>query len=306
MGWWRTAVAWALVSPFLTWTMMRISGLDAGFRWIQVVSFTPYVAGAALAVPVVALLLRSRGAAAAGLAVAVALGALVAPRLLEEGQPPAKGPVLRVLSANVRFGLTPPDRVLDLVRKMRIDVLSIQELPPGARRALEEKGILDLLPHTANGTHDTTLYSRHPFQAGPAPAGAVRAAMDVPGAARPIEFVAVHTCAPLRPALDRCWRAGQAELPAATPGDTPRILAGDFNATLDHESLRDVLSTGYRDAAEVRGAGLRPTWPAAAWSTPGIVIDHVFADRRISVLDYSVHDLPASDHRAVYAELRLP
>lgn len=306
MGLWRTAVAWALVAPFLMWTVLRLSGIDAGFRWIQLISFTPYAAGAAFAVPVVALLLRRRGAAAAGLAVAVVLGTLVLPRMLGEGQPPAKGPVLRVLSANVRFGLTPPDRVLALVRDLRVDVLSIQELPPESRRVLEEKGLLELLPHTANGTHDTSLYSRHPFQAGPAPAGAVRASMDVPGAAGPIEFVAVHTCAPLRPGLDRCWRAGQAEMPEATPEGTLRILAGDFNATLDHASLRDALSTGYRDAAEVRGDGLRPTWPADGRPTPGIVIDHVFADRRVSVLDYSVHDLPGSDHRAVYAELRLP
>lgn len=306
MGRWRTAVAWALVAPFLTWTLLRLSGIDAGFRWIQLVSFTPYVAGAAFAVPVVALLLRRKDAAAAGLAVAVVLGALVAPRLLEEGQPSAQGPSLRVLSANVRFGFTPPERILGLVRDLRIDVLSIQELPPGTRGELEKKGILELLPHTANGTHDTTLYSRHPFRAVPAPSGAVRAEMDVPGSARPVEFVAVHTCAPLNPGLHRCWRASQAELPAATPEGALRILAGDFNATLDHASMRDVLSTGYRDAAEVRGAGLRPTWPATGWSTPGIVIDHVFADRRIAVLDYAVHDLARSDHRAVYAELRLP
>lgn len=306
MGRWRAVVAWALVAPFLMWMLLRISGIDAGFRWIQMVSFTPYVAGAAFAAPAAALLLRRRDAAAAGLAVALVLGGLVAPRLLGEGQPSARGPVLRVLSANVRFGLTPPEHVLGLVRELRIDVLSIQELPSGARGTLEEKGLRELLPHAAHGTHDTSLYSRHPFRTGPAPSGAVRAELDVPGAPRPVEFVAVHTCAPLYPALHRCWRASQAELPSATPHGALRILAGDFNATLDHASMRRVLSTGYRDAAEVRGAGLSPTWPAEGWSTPGIVIDHVFADRRVAVLDYAVHDLPKSDHRAVYAELRLP
>ena len=306
MGRWRTVLAWALVAPFLMWTVLRLSGLHAGFRWIQLVSFTPYVAGAAFAVPVAALLLRRKAAAVAGLAVALALGGLLVPRVLEEGQPAAEGPVLRVLSANIQFGLTPPDRLLALAREMRADVLSVQELPPGTRQKLEEKGVLELFPHTANGTHDTTLYSRHPFQAGEAPSGAVRAMLDVPGAAQPVEFVAVHTCAPLHPGLGGCWRDSQTELPAATPEGTPRILAGDFNATLDHASLRDVLSTGYRDAAEVRGAGLRATWPASGWSFPGIVIDHVFADRRIAVLDYAVHDLPGSDHRAVSAELRLP
>ena len=41
-----------------------------------------------------------------------------------------------------------------------------------------------------------------------------------------------------------------------------RILAGDFNATLDHPELRAVLDRGYVDAADAASGGLKPTWPA--------------------------------------------
>jgi endonuclease/exonuclease/phosphatase family metal-dependent hydrolase len=37
-----------------------------------------------------------------------------------------------------------------------------------------------------------------------------------------------------------------------------------------------------------------------------LAIDHVLTDRRCAVLSTSAHLLPGSDHRALYAELRLP
>jgi endonuclease/exonuclease/phosphatase family metal-dependent hydrolase len=37
-----------------------------------------------------------------------------------------------------------------------------------------------------------------------------------------------------------------------------------------------------------------------------ITIDHVLVDRRCAVLASSVHAVPGTDHRAVYAVIRLP
>ncbi|MCD0450046.1 endonuclease/exonuclease/phosphatase family protein [Actinocorallia sp. API 0066] len=307
MGRWKTVVAWALVTPFATWTLVRVSGWDAAFRWVQLVSFTPYVAAASAVAPLGALLLRRCSAAAAGLAVVTAFGMLLAPRAIPDGEPAARGPELRVLAANLLFGRTPPADVLRLVQTLHVDVLALSELPRHAKEGLDAAGLREHLPYAEDGTNDTTLYSRYPFTVpGPAPAGAVRAEVRVPGAGGPVEVVAVHTCAPLYPGLDACWRDSQAAIPAATPDGTVRILAGDFNATLDHTTIRRVLATGYRSAAEARGAALKATWPADGRRLPGIAIDHVFADRRVAVLDFAVHPLPESDHRAVFARLRLP
>ena len=63
---------------------------------------------------------------------------------------------------------------------------------------------------------------------------------------------------------------------------------------------------GYRDAADVAGEGLEPTWPQDEYRSPPVTIDHVLADRRIGFADYDVLDLPGSDHRAVFARLVLP
>ncbi|GAB2838059.1 endonuclease/exonuclease/phosphatase family protein [Actinocorallia aurea] len=307
MGRWKTVAAWVLVTPFALWAAVRLSGWEGSFRWVQLVSFTPYVAAAAVAAPVVALVLRRRAPALAGAVSVAVLAALLVPRVLADGEPAARGPELRILAANLLHGRTPASDVLRLVRTLDIDVLALSELPPHAKEALEKAGIREYLPHAQDGTNDTTLYSARPIGVpGPSPAGAVRAEITVPGAAGPVEVVAIHTCAPLYPGLDQCWRDSQAALPAATPEGAVRILAGDFNATLDHASLRAVLATGYRSAAEARGAALHPTWPADGRPVPGIAIDHILADPRVAVLDYAVHALPASDHRAVFARLRLP
>jgi endonuclease/exonuclease/phosphatase (EEP) superfamily protein YafD len=101
------------------------------------------------------------------------------------------------------------------------------------------------------------------------------------------------------------WRRDLRRLPDARPGGIVRVLAGDFNATLDHRELRRVLDRGYRDAADRNGSGLRATWPADGRRVPPVAIDHVLADERAGVQAVRVRDLPRSDHRAVVAVLRI-
>ena len=83
------------------------------------------------------------------------------------------------------------------------------------------------------------------------------------------------------------------------------LLIGDFNATLDHDALRDLLDEGYRDAGEVVGEGLTPTWKAGSVIPPPVTIDHVLVDERMGISEYEVHDLPGSDHEALSATLFL-
>jgi endonuclease/exonuclease/phosphatase family metal-dependent hydrolase len=98
-------------------------------------------------------------------------------------------------------------------------------------------------------------------------------------------------------------------MPAA--GGSPlRMLLGDFNATLDHHEMRDLIDRGYRDAADSAGAGLVPTWsaprvPLLPIGLP-LTIDHLLVDERVGVGEVRTHDLPGSDHDAVTGELLLP
>ena len=125
------------------------------------------------------------------------------------------------------------------------------------------------------------------------------------GGAPPVEVVAVHPAPPQTRERTRMWRRDLRLLPAATSSPL-RILAGDCNATLDHTELRRVIATGYSDAAAQVGAGLHSTWPVGRHIPPPVTIDHVLADERIGVRAVSVHTIPGTDHRAVFAELQLP
>ena len=110
---------------------------------------------------------------------------------------------------------------------------------------------------------------------------------------------------PWYPEATARWRSQLAALPG--PGDGPCILAGDFNATVDHAQFRRVLRRGWADAAGQAGHGLSLTWGPRSGRRPALLaIDHVLIDRRCAVLTTSVHLLPGSDHRALCAQLRLP
>ncbi|MFB4314735.1 endonuclease/exonuclease/phosphatase family protein [Actinomadura sp. 21ATH] len=311
---WLSGVLVAAVVPFAVWALLRASGWEPAFRWKQLVAFTPYVAAASVAVPLVALVLRRWYVATAALVPAVMLVATVAPRAFPDDAPAAKGPAVRVLAANLLQGSAPAAEVMDLVRRVRPDVLALQEITPEAAGALDGAGIGRSLPHRVvraePGVTGSAVYARYPLQEQPIihiGFGQARARVAVPGAP-PVEVVSVHPCAPTYPENEACWEAGLRALPAADTGGPVRILAGDFNATLDHAEMRRILSTGYRDAADATGQGLRATWPdgAGGRDLPGVALDRVVADRRVAVRGFGVHPLPMTDHRAVHAELVLP
>ena len=214
------------------------------------------------------------------------------------------------MTANARRGSVPPQALVDLVRRERVDVLAVQELTPQLADGLERAGLDDVLPHGAIGPGrrgGSGLYARLPLRRLPPFRGAksemATAAIDVPGAA-PLRVISVHVAVPLDGGDLVDWRADLRGLPAAPPRGPLQLLAGDFNSTLDHHELRDLLARGYRDAAAAAGAGLRATWQGHR--SPPVTIDHVLVPERCGVLEVDVHRLPRSDHRAVLALLALP
>ena len=309
----RLLLAWLLAAVCVGWAAMRLLGLERGFPLVPLVAYTPFAAAAAVAVVAIAVLLRQRGAALVAGLVAIVLAVTIAPRALggptsPDGDP---GPELRVLTANMGFGDGSAEALVALVRSTRADVLSVQELTPELVRRLDTAGLGELMPHyvlaARSRAEGTGLYARTELDAAPGPTGttfAIATATAQPRGGPAIELVAVHPSAPMRGHVAR-WRRDLETLPPG--GGTPlRVLAGDFNATLDHAELRRIIDTGYVDAASIVGEGLKPTWPAGRRIPPPVTIDHVLADERIGVRAVSVHSIPGTDHRAVFAVLRLP
>src|ERR671931_681273 len=107
----RSVVAWALAVPCAAWAAMRLLGLERGFPLVPLVSFTPFVAVAAAVVVAIAFLLRRRT------------------------------PSLRVLTINMHFGEGSAPAVVALARRLRADVLSVQELTPELVVRLNRAGL---------------------------------------------------------------------------------------------------------------------------------------------------------------------
>jgi endonuclease/exonuclease/phosphatase (EEP) superfamily protein YafD len=309
-----TVLFWLLLLPGLLWAIVRLGGWERG-PLVQLFAFTPYVAAWAWLPAVLALATRRWPAGAVALVVAVTLAALVLPRALPGGRGPSTGITLRVMTSNMLYGGADAETIVALVRQFQVDVLAVQEFTAGGRDALEKAGLGELLPHNAladeEGASGSGLYSRFPL----ADAGDHRndggfrqayGTVQPPGAG-PVIVESAHPLAPWAVKVNPDWRADLANEPRADPDGTPRILLGDFNSTLDHGPLRDLIAGGYRDAAAAAGKGLIGTWPYdGSKPIPKVTIDHVLVDERIGVRKLSVHRIPRSDHRAIVAELTVP
>lgn len=307
-----TVVAWVLAGLLLAWTAVRVTGGERGSPLVQVMAFTPYVAGLAVLVTVGVAAAGRWAAAGACTVAAVTLLGCVLPRVVPRRR--VLGPtVLRVMTANVLVGLGDAAELVRLVKVEDVDVLALQELTFDCLAGLDAAGIGELLPHRvaepSKQWEGSAVLSRHPLhdptvhthRTGHHQASATVTLPD----GRAVRVESAHPCAPRR-GYTRDWHDGLVGQPAAGDGGLPRVLLGDFNATLDHGPLRRLLATGYRDAAAERGAGLVPTWPFLRYRVPWITLDHVLVSEPFTVAAVAVKPIPGSDHRAVLAELRLP
>jgi endonuclease/exonuclease/phosphatase (EEP) superfamily protein YafD len=308
------AVRWGLAGVLVAWTLLRLLGLDLGWPVVPLLAFTPWVAALALAGAAGAALFGRRLFALLVGACALALIVAIAPRVVPNRAPDdADGVRLRVLAANVAGNPREGAATVALARRLRVDVLAVAELTPQVADAYDAAAIAKVLPYRSLNPQPayfgTGLYGRVPLREAPAPAGTrygLSAAAASPRGAAPFEVLAIHVPAPTSPADAGDWRHDMRTLPGSGQGGL-RILAGDFNATLDHSELRRLIGRGYRDAAEQAGSGLRMTWPTDKSPLPAMVaIDHVLADRRVRVASARTVAIPGSDHRGVLAELVLP
>jgi endonuclease/exonuclease/phosphatase family metal-dependent hydrolase len=318
-----SVISWAVAGGLATWAVARLAAVDRVQRAepvaVPVVAATPHVAAVAPFAALGLRLARRRGPAALAALAATALGLMVQPRKVPRPQPAAGGGVLRVLSANMYFGEGDAEVIVALVREAGADVLCLQELTADAVTRLRQAGLDELMPHTLlelrgskPASNGSGIYSRFPLGEGPAVPPSMMAQptalLELPDGDE-VELMCVHPCAPgvRRWGGPTRWHAELKALPP--PGKLPRVLAGDFNSTLDHAVFRGVLRLGYADAAQQTGNALVPTWQ---W--PGkndgkralLPLDHVLVSPGCAVRAFSVHAVPGSDHRAVYVEIQLP
>lgn len=316
---WLRVLSWIGTTGVVVYGAVRLLGLETGFFLVTTVAFVPYFAVAAIVGAGVQAALRHWIAAAITAVVAVGLALVLVPRVVEDEQPAAAGAELTVLSVNLYVGNASLDYVMELVEEHQPDLLSVQELTPGAADRLAELGLTERMPHTILEPDDlaigTGVYSVHPLERIDTVGRdgifyQIGAVVDMPEGTD-FRFMAVHPAAPASAERIPLWEEDFANLPRPD-GGLPWVLAGDFNATLDHENMRELLDAGYTDAAEATGSGLDPTWqPTEGYlgglvTIPAVTLDHVVAEEGVEILDWDVLEKDGSDHAPVVARLRLP
>lgn len=307
-----TFLLFVVTLVLIAYGVVRVLSLENNAFLIGAMALTPFVVMGAVVFTLLTFLLRRWVQGLAVLVVTLSLASLLGPRFLAEEQPAAKGPHLRIMTANLRVGQADPRTLVDLVRRHKVDVLTMPELTPTAVSALDSAGLAELLPHRVfdaqPGGSGSGIASNLPLRqivlVEESTLSQPSAVVDLPGN-DDLEVTAVHVRPPLTDESARTWRTELANLPEATTDKRPRILAGDFNATLDHAAFRDLVDHGYADAGEETGEGLTTTW--SSWPTgPPMTLDHIVTDVRCAISSYAVFDLPNSDHSAVMAEVILP
>jgi endonuclease/exonuclease/phosphatase (EEP) superfamily protein YafD len=310
---------WAL--PFIVGvallTLPDLVGLDVVTPLAQLVALRPYLlVGLAILVPVLLVGARwVRGGVIAACGVAVVLlvaGGVVAPRTIA-APVPVDGHTLTVAAFNTYSGGADVAQVAALIRDERPDLVSLVEA--GAAFRSELAPLVEPL-----GYHLITAVGEPEGDLGGVTAvvadhlGDVRSSTWVAtpfprvelegGGLGDVRFVAFHTLAPRRGDVPQ-WRSDVSLVSQWCSDPRPAIIAGDFNATLDHSVFRSAMA-GCGDAAAQRGQGLTPTWPTWLPSWLGPQIDHVLATDPIVAETFEVREIAGSDHRAVLTRLRIP
>jgi endonuclease/exonuclease/phosphatase (EEP) superfamily protein YafD len=299
-------------------TLPDLVRLDHITPFAQVVAFRPYLlAGvAALVLLVAGLSWRYRGLAPAAVAllVVLALGVVMIVPRTQVAPVPSGGRPLTVLAFNAENGQADIREVAELIHSERPDLVALVEVGETYWRRLAplvapldyqvfrargydvdgELGGVTALASPTLGDVTSTVDLSTPFPIVQVEGGELGA----------LRFVAYHAIAPRRGDVPQ-WRSDLGKLRPYCAGDAPAIIAGDFNATLDHSPLR-AATGGCSDAAAQRGQGLVPTWPTWMPRWFGPQIDHVFVTNPIAAERFEVREITGSDHRAVIVELRLP
>ncbi len=259
--------------------------------------------------------LAGRAPRAAVGAVGLATFFLVAqiPLLLPTAAATPAGVRLTIVSCNLRFGLADAGAITALVKRDSVDVLSLQELTPSAMERLRQAGLDHELPFSVTAAGPTAqgvgLWSRRPLLSSRELGGfsfhQVTAQLRVQGTSNTLNLFSTHMVAPW-PGPVSTWAAELLRLHSiltATRGGL--VDAGDFNATLDHQDFRSLLTGGLQDAARMVGSGSHPTFPADAPLPPVIAIDHAIV-RGVTATSIATASIPGTDHRALVLRVTVP
>lgn len=299
--------------------LVALAGLIGHYRTptslygVALAAFSPYLGLGAVIAAVVYGCARLRGGWI-GLAVSLALvawfAALQAPLFVAAAAP--SGPDVAVMTSNLWLGRADAPSVVAAAQRHHVQVLMLEELTSEELARMHAAGLDRLLPYrvVAPGVSGsgTGLWSSHPLSSTRVGYDLgfhyVTAETRLVAGGPMVSLAAVHAFGPYPSQQTPGWVRDMRLLPGVLHRlSAPALVGGDFNATLDTEQFRNLLTDGFADAADQAGAGFTPTYPADR-VFPLIAIDHVLTRGAVGVRADSVQ-IPHTDHRALVAVVRV-
>lgn len=215
----------------------------------------------------------------------------------------------RLLQLNLRFDHPDPKRVLSLIAREHPDIVTLNEVSPRWRAALEP--IAAAYPYrlvcaASAGVGGVAILSRRPFAADARRACTLsgrfaHAGIDLGGTT--VRVAAVHFGWPW-PSRQAAEAARLAPVIAALDG--PTILAGDFNATPWSAFFsRFVADGGFEPPPRLGATWLYHALPQALRPALGLPIDHVMTRQGVRLVQTRRGADAGSDHVPVVADFVL-
>lgn len=322
----------AIGAAVLTWP--QFFHLERVFPIAQVISFRGVIVlgfAALLVLMLLLMLIRPIRGFAASLALvmflaAAANGTIVLARGTGTDALPAKGEgSIRVMTWNTAGSATSPEAIARTAVAMDADIVTLPEttIETGEEVAVAMRGLGHRMwaYHTQYGAHgwdassttmlispDLGTYSVIESSAdGTSNTSTVPSAVAMPVDGSGPTIVAAHAVAPREHYMDS-WRHDlQWIADQCASGDV--ILAGDFNATVDHMAGFGVgggTMGRCRDAVSATGNGGVGTWPTSMPALAGAPIDHVMATDAwtpVGSVVLTSMDGSGSDHRPLVVQL---
>lgn len=329
------AAAFALAAVAVTWP--QLLHLERTFPFAQIVSFRGPLALVFAAAAVLALLLAlarplrafALTIALVSIVAAVANGGMIVARGTGSGTLPDKTEgSIRVMTWNTAGQATSADTIAKMAVAMQADIVTLPETTidtgEAVAIAMRDMGHPMWAHHAAYGqygvdgwdaTSTTVLISPalgdysviESSQDGSSNTSTVPSAVAMPVDGDGPIVVAAHAVAPRQEYMDR-WRSDLQWL-ADQCASANVILAGDFNATLDH--MAGLGSEGgtlgrCHDVASETGNGGVGTWSTSFPALLGAPIDHILVSphwRPVASAVLSSLDGSGSDHRPLIVQL---
>ncbi|MDY7227645.1 endonuclease/exonuclease/phosphatase family protein [Hyalangium rubrum] len=228
------------------------------------------------------------------------------------------------MTFNIQSGVRGLEGVAEVIRQARPDIVALQEVDRGSRRAQGQDQAAVLAERTGlmyqahfrttdlfGGAYGIALLSRFPVEALaqyplPVPRGAeprtvVHAVMQVGG--REVSIYLTHL---IRQPFNSDIRMRQSAIITAllAKDSRPKLLMGDLNDGPDSRTVR-LLRRDLTDVFAASGQGAEGTYPLPLPFSPALRIDYVLASEAFVPLRSQVLRVAASDHYPVIADVRL-